>query len=162
MAEIDEILKLVATIRGRTKDDATLKLVDELDKRLRALPAVVPAEQVTRVEPLDLARSFRGVIDEIQAEARQSAVAGVTIKAMDIEVKGLVEAAPGATRLVLPSSATQVDPNALSTLRVSFGVVPVLPAEAQPEPTPKVAPAQPTRATRSPAKPKPKPKPKPR
>jgi hypothetical protein len=145
MAEIDELLKLVAAIRKRTSDAAALKQLDELERRLRALAETRP-DEASRIEPLELARSFRGVIEEIQAEARQSEVAGVTIKAMDLEVKGLVEAAPGATQLVLPSSQTEVDPGALSTLRVSFGVVPVLPVEVQPEEEPKPARARRRRA----------------
>jgi hypothetical protein len=141
MAEVDELLKLVAEIRRRTKDPTALKQLAELDKRLRAF-ARTGADEVSRVEPLELARSFRGVIEEIQAEARESEVAGVTIKSMDLEVKGLVEAARGATRLVLPSPGAQVDANALSTLRVSFGVVPALEAEPQPEEKPTAAAAR--------------------
>jgi hypothetical protein len=147
MAEIDELLKLVAAIRERTKDPTALKQLDELGRRLKAF-AKTTTDQVSKVEPIELARSFRAVIEEIQAEARESTVAGVTIKTMDLEVKGLVEAAPGTTRLVLPSATAQVDPNALSTLRVSFGVVPALPAEAQAEETPGSARTQPRRARR--------------
>ena len=127
MAELDELLKLVAAIRERTKDPTAVKQLTELDKRLRAFGTKAPPDNVTRVEPLELARSFRTVIEDIQTEARQAEVAGVTIKSMDLEVKALVEAAPGATRLVLPSPSAQVDAASLSTLRVSFGVVPALP-----------------------------------
>lgn len=132
MAEIDELLELVGAIRERTRAGTTRKQLDELEKRLRAF-AKEPPDKVSRVEPVELARSFRGVIEQIQQEAREADVAGVTIKAMDLEVKGLVEAAPGATRLVLPSIAAELDSNALSTLRLSFGVVPAPEGEGQPE-----------------------------
>lgn len=138
MAEVDELLELIAAIRERTRDRTARRQLDELEKRLRAF-VKKPPDEVSRVEPVDLARSFRGVIEQIQDEAREAEVAGVTIKAMDLEVKGLVEAVPGATRLVLPSTGAEVDPNALSTLRVSFGVVPALEAEVQLEEAPKSA-----------------------
>lgn len=136
MAEIDELLELIGAIRGRTRAGTTRKQLDELEKRLRAF-VKKPPDKVSRVEPVELARSFRGVIEQIQQEAREADVAGVTIKEMDLEVKGLVEATPGATRLVLPSAAAEVDPNTLSTLRVSFGVVPALQAQDQPEEKPR-------------------------
>jgi len=97
---------------------------------------------VSRASPIDIAKSFRAVVDEIQADARAAPEVGVTIKSMDIEVKGLVEVDEDKTALVLPSAKAQIDPSALSTLRVSFGAVPVLPpAEAPREPEPpRVAP----------------------
>jgi hypothetical protein len=129
MATREELLKLVATLRKQNKDDRLIPLVDQLEKGLAELePADVP---VSRVAPVDLARSFKGVIEEIQAEARSAQVAGVTIKAMDVEVKGLVQAEADKTQLVLPA-ATGVDPGSLSTLRISFGVVPAVQAEEAP------------------------------
>lgn len=135
MGEIDELVKLIGAIRERTTDRTARKQLDELEKRLQAFTTKGAPDELSRVEPVDLARSFRGVIEQIQEEAREAEVAGVTIKSMDLEVKGLVEAAPDATRLVLPSAAAEVDPNALSTLRVSFGVIPSLQAENEPEDT---------------------------
>ena len=80
----------------------------------------------TTTSPLDLAKSFRNVIDAIQTEARQSPGMATTIKAMDIEVKGLVQVNEDkSTAFVLPSAGTPIDSNSLSTLRVSFGSVPV-------------------------------------
>jgi hypothetical protein len=74
--------------------------------------------------PVELARSFRDVVDTIQSEARAAPGVGVTVKAMDIEVKGLVQVQDKQTVMVLPTVGSSVDPNSLSTLRVSFGAIP--------------------------------------
>ena len=75
--------------------------------------------------PVDLARSFRDVVDTVQSEARTAPGIGVTIRSMDIEVKGLVTVDQQGTSLVLPQPGTGIDAGALSTLRVSFGAIPV-------------------------------------
>jgi hypothetical protein len=85
-----------------------------------------------RSTPVDLARSFRDVVDTIQSEARAAPGVGVTVKAMDIEVKGLVQVENDQTIMVLPTVGSSVDPNSLSTLRVSFGAIPVLRTSAGP------------------------------
>jgi len=76
--------------------------------------------------PVELARSFRDVVNTIQSEARAAPNVGVTVKAMDIEVKGLVQVQDKQTVMVLPTVGSSVDPGSLSTLRVSFGAVPVV------------------------------------
>jgi predicted RNase H-like nuclease (RuvC/YqgF family) len=101
--------------------------VAEQEKEIAALKehaAQLTSEATTSARPLDLARSFRDVIDTIQADARQAEEVGVTIRSMDVEIKGLVEATEKETTLVLPSTGAPIDPNALSTLRVSFSAVP--------------------------------------
>jgi hypothetical protein len=56
---------------------------------------------------------------------------------MDIEVKGLVQVQDKETVLVLPGLNSSIDANALSTLRVSFGAIPVAVTEsASPTPSP--------------------------
>lgn len=80
----------------------------------------------TVASPLDLANSFRKVIDSIQTEARQTPGMATTIKSMDIEVKGLVQVnGDKSTTFVLPGAGSAIDANSLSTLRVSFGAIPV-------------------------------------
>jgi uncharacterized phage infection (PIP) family protein YhgE len=95
---------------------------------------------VTQSTPLDIAKSFREVMESIQGEARNAPGVGTTIKGLEIEVKGLVQVTDNATNLVLPNIGTVVDSNALSTLRVSFGAVPVVapatPAVAAPSSSP--------------------------
>jgi beta-lactam-binding protein with PASTA domain len=80
----------------------------------------------TTATPLELAKSFRNVIDAIQTEARQTPGMATTIKTMDIEVKGLVQVnGDKSTVFVLPGAGSPIDSNSLSTLRVTFGSVPV-------------------------------------
>ncbi len=107
-----------ATLQAQTSEQA--RLLKDLQARL---DQDVP---VTSAAPLDLARSFREVIQTIQAEARDADEIGITIRTMDLEIKGLVEAGEKTTSLVLPSAQAAVDPALLSTLRLSFGAVPTV------------------------------------
>lgn len=95
--------------------------IDKLKAQLAAAAAAPPS-----ASPLDLADSFRKVVDQIQTQARLQAASGpaTTIRSMDIEVRGLVNVQNGSTSLVLPSIATPIDPAQLSTLRLSFAAVP--------------------------------------
>jgi len=108
------------------------KQIAEKDKLIEELKG--QESQVTRASPSDIAKSFRAVIDEFHAEAREADDVGVAIKALDLEIKGLVEVEERKTTLVLPTAGAAVDPTALSTLRVSFATVPIIPAEAPSEP----------------------------
>jgi hypothetical protein len=105
-------------------------------------------ERISRASPTDLAKSFRAVIEEFHAEAQQADEVGVAIRTLDLEVKGLVEVDEQATTLVLPGAGAAIDPTTLSTLRVSFAAVPVVPAET-PTPPPEPPPTTRARRTRS-------------
>jgi hypothetical protein len=134
-ATIDKLTSTVATLQ-QTNADQT-KQIEELKKRL--------AGSESSATPLNLATSFKGVIDAIQAEARQTPGVATTVKSMDIEVKGLVQVSSDkATQLVLPAVGSTIDPNALSTLRISFGAIPVAGTPARPT---SPAPATPAPAT---------------
>ena len=109
------------------------KQIAEKDKLIEELKGQQES-QVTRASPSDIAKSFRAVIDEFHAEAREADDVGVAIKALDLEIKGLVEVEERKTTLVLPTAGAAVDPTALSTLRVSFATVPIIPAEAPSDP----------------------------
>src|SRR5262249_274991 len=106
---------------------------------------------------LSVANSFKTVVDSIQAQARQAPGVATTVRSMDVEVKGLVQVQPDLTTvLVLPTAGSGIDPNLLSTLRLSFAAVPVaapLPRPAPPAPPPPAAPTPtppgPTRPPRS-------------
>jgi hypothetical protein len=121
------------------------KLIDDLRKAQET--------RVTRGTPTDIARSFRAVIDEFHAESLKAEDVGVAIKALDLEVKGLIEVDEQTTTLVLPTAGTAVDPTALSTLRVSFATVPVFPGET---PAPQPAPGAPAPADAPTSKPRPR------
>lgn len=119
---------------------AQAKLVEDLKRRLEAAGSGTSANSST---PLGLASSFKNVIDTIQAQARSTAGMATTIKSMDIELKGLVQVqADNTTVMVLPAEKSPIDPNSLSTLRVTFGAIPVAVAAAPPAPVPS-APATP-------------------
>ncbi|MGH3052199.1 MAG: hypothetical protein ACRDM8_04470 [Gaiellaceae bacterium] len=134
----DELFAEIASIRERA-DPETRAALAKFERNLKAFVAesvTRQEEQVTRASPSDLAKSFRAVIDEFHAEAREAEDVAVAIKALDLEIKGLVEVEEKQTTLVLPSAGAALDPSGLSTLRVSFATVPVVPAEAPPEETP--------------------------
>jgi chromosome segregation ATPase len=90
--------------------------------------------------PLGVANAFREVVEKIQTEARESAEVGTTIRSLEVEVKGFVQVEEGeVTSLAFPKPDTEVQPEALSTLRVSFGAIPAVtapPEEEQPRATP--------------------------
>lgn len=88
-------------------------------------PGGTPPAQQPGVAPLDLAQSFRQVVDSVQAEARAAPGGATTIQSLNVEVKGLVQVdASGKTSLVLPQTGAGVDPQALSTLHISFAAIP--------------------------------------
>lgn len=88
-------------------------------------PGGTPPAQQAGVAPLDLAQSFRQVVDSVQAEARAAPGGATTIQSLTVEVKGLVQVdASGKTSLVLPQTGAGVDPQALSTLHISFAAIP--------------------------------------
>lgn len=95
----------------------------------------------TSATPANLVQSFKSVMDSIQAEAQTTPGIATTIKGMDLEIKGLVQVqqereGPVQTLMVLPNVGRAVQPETLSTLRVSFGAIPVVaPAAAAPQRT---------------------------
>jgi hypothetical protein len=75
-----------------------------------------------------LARQFRSVIESIQREAQQQPEGdiGVTLKTVDVEVKGLIVVEGDSAAIVTPTPDRAVDPGQLSTIRLSYGSVPLL------------------------------------
>jgi hypothetical protein len=110
-------------------------------------PAVAPS-QAPAVTPLNLAQSFRQVVESVQAQARAAPGDAATIQTLNVEVKGLVQVdASGETNLVLPQTGAALDPQTLSTLSISFAAVPrsaAAPTQLQPVPgQPQPVPGQP-------------------
>ena len=133
----------IGTLR-QTNADQALE-IEGLKKRLGGSQAASSAT------PLNLAQSFKSVIDAIQAQAHQTPGVATTIKSMDLEVKGLVQVQEDkSTLLVLPGAGSSIDANALSTLRVSFGAIPVVASAVTPA-VPDAPPAAPpvVRVTRT-------------
>jgi hypothetical protein len=135
VADAGELFKRYEELVGRVEDPSLRKQFVGIGRELRAAVEAGGGGEpaTTSVRPLDLAKSFRDVIDTIQADARQADEIGVTIRALDVEIKGLVEATEKETTLVLPSAGATIDPNALSTVRVSFSAVPSVPAAEPPK-----------------------------
>ena len=105
--------------------------IDQLIEKARAQVTRL-AEQASGEEPEpvgadSLARQFAGIIESIQRHALETeAGAAVVLKTLDVEVKGLVTVKDDRTGLVLPTLRRTVDPGQLSTLRLSFGAIPIV------------------------------------
>lgn len=142
-ASVADLTGKVADLTGQVSAQA--KQVADLTRRLEAATAGSSANSST---PLGLATSFKQVIDSIQSEARSAPGVATTVKSLDIEIKGLVQVnADNTTVMVLPAEKSAIDPNSLSTLRVTFGAIPV--AAATPlasKPVTATTPAAPTPA----------------
>ena len=139
---INDQLQSAVTVLQQTNAEQA-KQIEELKKQL--------AGGESSATPLNLATSFKGVIDTIQEQARQTPGVATTVKSMDIEVKGLVQVSPDkTTQLVLPAAGSAIDAAALSTLRISFGAIPVAGSQAAPTPAP-AAPLRPAPAPLTPA-----------
>lgn len=109
--------------------EANLKEAADLSEELVVEPP--PA-----VKPYDLAQPFRSMIETIQNQARepQEGDVAATLKAVDVELKGLIVVEEDETRVVTPRISQAVDPAMLSTIRMSFGSIPVLRgAQTRPE-----------------------------
>lgn len=89
------------------------------------------------IRPEDFAKRFRSLIDSIQVEARTGVGGEVatTLKSLDVELKGLIVVEKDEARLVTPSPTQPVDPGQLSTIRMSFGSIPVLPSPPAEKPS---------------------------
>lgn len=126
MAAIDAIIERLDRLRQKTKDREVKAELGRIEKELITLFK----EPSQSVSPLDVATAFRQVVEQVQEEARQAPGVGTTIKSLDLEVKAFVQVEEGETALAFPKPDAEVDPAALSTLRVSFGAIPsALPPE---------------------------------
>lgn len=136
--------KLALTLADQT--DELLKLQEEQLEACRRLAEELanqtpgPTPPPNRVRPDDIANQFRTLIDLIQRDARapRPEEAAATLKSLDIELKGLIVVDNNEAHLVPPSPDRPIEAGQLSTIRMSFGSVPVLRSvEAQPLEEPK-------------------------
>ena len=113
------------------------------------------------IKPTDLAGSFRTMIEKIQEESQQKVIgdSAATLKSLDVEVKALIVAQKGEATLVTSSPDKLLDPAQISTIRMSFGTVPVIRTATTStdvvRPTPAPAPTPAPTPRRTPPKPKP-------
>lgn len=117
-----------------------LKMQATILRRIRLLTAEIAGSgapvQEKPVGATDIARQFRAVIDQIQIDASQpqTRAAATTIKSMDVEIKALIVVQDNEPRLVTPTPGRTFDPAQLSTIRMSFGSIPLIrstPAEGE-------------------------------
>jgi hypothetical protein len=119
VADGTEILKRLERLQQTTKDKETKA---ELGRIVKLLEDFLRAPKTS---PLDVAKAFREVVDQVQTEARESSGVATTIKSLDLEVKAFVHVEDdGATALSFPPPDAAVDASSLSTLRISFGAIP--------------------------------------
>src|SRR6476659_2103621 len=127
MADLSEILKRLQSLQQTTKEKETKAELGRIVKLLEDFA------RAPRTSPLDVANAFREVVDQVQTEARETPGVGTTIKSLDVEVKAFVHVEDDrVTALSFPQPDASVDPNSLSTLRISFGAIP----SAAPPPSP--------------------------
>jgi DNA repair exonuclease SbcCD ATPase subunit len=126
-ARIAELQAAIA--RLEEENAAQAKEIEELKKR------VPPERPPPAASPLDVATAFKQVVEQVQSEARETPGVGTTIKSLDLEVKAFVQVEEGnVTTLAFPQPDVEVDPQALSTLRLSFGAIPVATTPPEGEP----------------------------
>ncbi len=117
----DEVNEVDENVRTNLKE--ALALIDELDLQQ-------PEPEVIR--PNDLANQFRSVLDSARSEAQKTAAeSAAIIKSMDVELKGLVVVQAQEAGLVLPAPRQHIDPGQLSTIRMSFASIPIIPKEVK-------------------------------
>ena len=108
-----------------------LKEVDlatrKVKQSIEILSKETPVEQRI-IKPTELAGNFRTMIEKIQEESQQKATgeSAATLKSLDVEVKALIIAQKGEAALVTPTPDKPLDPAQVSTIRMSFGTVPVI------------------------------------
>jgi uncharacterized coiled-coil protein SlyX len=150
------------TISGLNSQIANQKAtIADLQNQVATLTAEVQATQAQSASPVEVAQSFKSVIDAFQ-QSDQAAGSGIqtTVTNMNVQIKSLVNVqaatatSPAKATLVFPSPTALPDPNHLSILNLSFGSIPNLRTTATPSAgsTPKAA--QPA-STATPASPGP-------
>jgi uncharacterized coiled-coil protein SlyX len=113
--------------------------ITSLQNQVTTLTGEVQATQAQSASPVDVAQSFKSVIDAFQASA-QSTASGIqsTVTNMNVQIKSLVNVqaatatSPAKATMIFPSPTALPDPSHLSTLNLSFGSIPNLRTTAAP------------------------------
>ncbi len=154
-----EILKKMDALEAQQAD--ALKEALAIAQELAASQPGGDDKTPPPVKAVDVAGQFRSLMDSIQSDARtpREGEVATTLKSLDIELKGLIVVQNNEAQIAPPPPGSKVDPGLLSTIRMSFGTIPVLRQAAEtppPTPAPQPAPAP------SPFTPAPTPTPGPR
>ena len=145
-AQVDQLTGQVSTDQttaaGLNSQIAGLQTsVTQQQAQITALTAQVNAAQAQVASPLDVAQSFKSVLDTIQQNAQSAGGVQTTVSNMNIAIKSLVNiqaattAAGPQAMLIFPSPTALPDPAHLSTLNLTFSAVPHLQSAVQPQPT---------------------------
>lgn len=143
-----------STISGLNSQIANQQAtITNLQNQVTTLTGEVQTGQAQSASPVDVAQSFKSVIDAFQA-SDQGTASGIqtTVTNMNVQIKSLVNVqaatatSPAKATMIFPSPTALPDPNYLSTLNLSFGSIPNLRTTATPSPgsTPKAAVPSPT------------------
>lgn len=137
-AKPEELVKIVREYGRKSEEglgvqQASLKEALTLAQQLGS-DAPPAGSGAVRAE--DFAKHFRTLIDRMQLDARMPREGDVatTLKSLDVELKGMIVVEEDEARIITPSLSRVVDPGQLSTIRMSFGTIPVLPAASADQP----------------------------
>jgi hypothetical protein len=125
----------------RSQLQAKINEQDALIQSLQSQLSLLNAKETTAT-PAALATSFKEVIDAVQQAAlTATGPIATTMRGMDIELKSILHVEPDGKSILgfpsLPTLEAGFDPASLSTIRMSFGAVPVVvPQPAPPPPEP--------------------------
>jgi hypothetical protein len=175
--QLSDAQNQVATLN--TQNSALNAQVTQQNATIAQLQSQLAANKTQTARPVDVAQSFKGVVDQIQQTARNSGGVQTTLTNMNIQLKTLVNvqtpaaphdasgsAPPPEAVLVFPDPTALPDPNSLSTVTFSFSAipnirdaVPTTPPTPAPDPTPPPTPPPPTPPPPTPPPPPPTPAP---
>lgn len=127
--EFKDPTNLIKQIREKIK-----MLTRELEQGVKMTKSALDLERKAAeaekgiISPEDLAKQFRSVAAKVQEEAQSAPTgdAAIIMKSMEIELKGLIMARDGKPTIVTASPDMRLDPGDASTIRMSFGTVPVI------------------------------------
>lgn len=126
--QVSALSTQITTLQGQNTD--LNNQVTALKAQVAQLQAQLASAPKT-ASPLHVAQSFKNVVDQIQADARNNPGVQTTISNMQIAVKALVNVQPGTgpsptseAMLVFPDPSQPPDPNLLSTLTLNFAAIP--------------------------------------
>jgi uncharacterized coiled-coil protein SlyX len=138
-----------ATISGLNIQIANLQTqVTQQQTEITTLTAQLQAAKAQSASPMDVAQSFKNVVDQIQQSALAAGGLQSVVTNMNVQLKSLVSVqsasgtTPASATLIFPDPTALPDPGHLSTLSFSFGSIPSLKAVTPPaQQTPVAAPA---------------------
>jgi hypothetical protein len=142
--QLRSLVKEFAQEAGRLVDQhagtvgKSLNVAEDLGRDTGETPAIPPSALVDQI---------RTMIDNVHEDVRRGrdSESASTLRSVDVELKGLIVVEQDQAQIVPPHPERPIDPGQLSTIRMSFGAVPV----ARP-----VTPAEPGIGEQPPARPR--------